>query len=136
MDTISVAHVGSNVNYVPITDSEGRTILVAEGALAVWRAQGRDSIDLHIALSPAGERRWLTTTEAAALHVHECGELGDDTALHASSLKTASMRILRACRAGVIRSRGDGRDRRIDPDSLATWRLDERDALLSADERY
>lgn len=69
---------------------------------------------------------WLTVTEAAT---RLCKEM-DGTVLP----KAAKPRISKACTSGKIKSTGSGTKRRIDPDSLNTFILDERNKDRKGDE--
>jgi hypothetical protein len=79
-------------------------------------------IDLHRADPSQTQPEWLTVTEAAKRHLDDVDGM---------TLARAKVKISRACEAGLIIARGRGRDRRVDPVSLDSWRLTERERDLN-----
>jgi hypothetical protein len=67
-------------------------------------------------------RPWITSAEAARLHVTDMRPALDDEDARALLL-AAKKRISRACQSGQVRCTGVGFDRRVDPDSLDAWRI-------------
>jgi len=68
------------------------------------------------------DRVWLTVTEAASLLTTDVSGI---------TLDQAKARVSKAATTGRVRSNGRrGRDRRIDADSLSTWRLELREREL------
>jgi len=107
------------VTFRQVADTEGRLILIPEAMARALAEAGRDTITLTIKL-PA-RKRMLRLAEAARLHTEDVDGLGYDA---------ARKRIIRACRAGRIEHTKIDGVLYLDPDSLAAWRLKERERNL------
>lgn len=69
---------------------------------------------------------WLIVTESAKRFIQKTNSIR----INPMTLGTAKKRISEACSKGKIVNRGKGSERRIDPDSLSTYILLERDKIL------
>ena len=81
--------------------------------------------------SAASQPDGLTVAEAARQHLIDL-PVPVDAEDEKRLFQAAKAKISAACNAGHIVSHGVGRDRRIDPESFAAWRLRQRDKLLRA----
>lgn len=82
----------------------------------------RESVLASRSRKPVGLLSWLTVTEAATLLLNDVSDL---------SLGTAKTRVTRAADREKFRTNGKGGpERRIDPDSFSTWRLEQREKDL------
>lgn len=112
-------------HYVELTDREGRLVLLPLATVRSLRSVGQTSITMTIDLTSEPSQPWLTVTEAARLHLEDVDGM---------TLERAKVKICRACEQGIVLSNGKGIQRRIEPNSLAAWRLKERERNLAADE--
>lgn len=122
MATFSIPETTATTHYVELADSEGRLVLLPRATVDAVLAAGRTSIVMTISLTAEPPQPWLTVTEAAKLHLDDVDGL---------TLPVAQAKVSRACRDGKVVSTGEGTLRRIDPKSLAAWRLQERERNLS-----
>lgn len=124
--TATVHETVAQVHFIELTDAEGRLFLVPAATVNALRLAGLSSVTVTIGLTSEPPQRWLTVTEAARQHLDDVDGL---------TLTVAKAKVSRACREGKIASTGEGTARRIDPTSLAAWRLAERERNLErADE--
>ena len=108
--------------YVPVTDDAGRHFLIPRSTYEHDIGRGVTSYPTTMHLKPAEPPKpWLTVTDAAKAHL-------DD--IDGMTLETAKMRVSRAASRQHFDSRGEGRERRIDPLGFAAWRLRERERVL------
>jgi len=124
-ETTAVAH------FVELADSDGRLVLLPRATVHALRAMGQQSLTITLNLTDHSPKRWLTVTEAAEQHLADLPPAANEKERR-RQLLTARANISRACSQGQIKCVGDGQSRRLDPDSLAAWRLKQRDRYLQA----
>lgn len=125
MAAFSIPETTALTHYVELADAEGRLFLVPTATVNALRAAGLTSLNTTIALTADPPERWLTVTEAAVAHMSDIDGL---------TLAVAKANVSRACREEKLVSRGEGTLRRIEPKSLAAWRLAERERNLARDQ--
>ena len=111
------------VDHICLTDEVGRVFWVAAQTVEALLSTGVQEISPRLRLRrlTGDAPETLTVTEAAKLLIEDFGDL---------TLVRAKARISRACDRGEVTATGRGRARRIDPTSLAAWRLRQRDRDL------
>lgn len=127
MATDIIAGVDANLALESLVDSNGLTVFISRQAAELFRRRGLRSIMLEVLLSDdAPMAEWPTVTAAAQDHLSD---------VDCMTLATAKGKICRAIRQGRIATNGKhGHDRRINPDSLAAWRLTEREKDLAKED--
>lgn len=127
MATGIISSVDANLALESFTDVNGITVFLSRQVAELFRRRGLRSIMLEVLLSDdAPFDEWPSVTAAAEQHV---------TDIDGMTIEHAKVKISRACSQGRIETNGRrGTDRRLNPDSLATWRLAEREKYLSKDD--
>lgn len=129
MAVFSIPETTAPTHYVELADSEGRLVLLPRAMVDAMRAAGRTTISMTIGLTAEPSPPWLSVTEAAELHLEDLPPAQDERERH-KQLLTARANISRACSEGKIACVGEGPARRVNPNSLAAWRLMQRDRYL------
>lgn len=129
MAAFTIPETTAPTHYVELADSEGRLVLLPRATVSAMLAAGRTSISMIISLTSAPPQPWLSVTEAAKLHIQDLPPAANEEERR-QQLLTARASISRACSEGKIVCIGEGTSRRLNPDSLATWRLIQRDRYL------
>ena len=112
----------AEIEFVQLADSEGRLLLLPTATVEHYLAAGVALLNLSVNLQPdRAPREWLTATEAAKLHLSDVDGM---------TLQRAQVRITRACAAGHLIFDGTSTRRRIEPNSLDSWRLAAREKNL------
>ena len=112
----------ARTDYMQVADSDGRLWLIPAATRNHLLANGISSLTVTIGLNPAQPPQpWLTVSEAARLHVSDVDGI---------NLRAATMKIPRACTKGQIVCSGTNSRRRIEPNSLDAWRLEQREKNL------
>ncbi|HNQ22957.1 MAG TPA: hypothetical protein PKK06_07680 [Phycisphaerae bacterium] len=123
MERLSPPPTAAPVDFAQLADVEGRLILLPTVLVNQLLSRGQTSVQLTVELlASAGPRTWLTTTEAAKLHLSDIDNL---------TLRAALVRVSRAATAGKFIVEGRGHKRRIEPTSFDAWRLAERERNLN-----
>lgn len=121
MTNSNIHNATGRINLIELFSPEaGLVLLPAAVVRQLFRQQDTITVTLHF--EQEGGEEWLTLSDAARRHVRDMPQ--DEPG---RALISAKSRIERACKSGHLRYRGEGRSRRIDPQSLDVWRLRQRE---------
>ena len=117
-------HIVPSTNFVELADAEGRLVLLPATTIEALRKRGITQITITVQIPPETPvDAWLTVTQAAGMHLEDVSGM---------DLPSAKSIISRECKDGKIVATGNGRERRIEPNSFAAWRLSRRERSLDA----
>ena len=117
-----IPRTDASSTFEQLSDSEGRLVLLPASTVGHFRALGIESLTITVGLNPAiPPAPWHSFSDAARMLVDVVSGL---------SLSGAKSRVLRACDAGKIMCRGDGFDRKIEPNNLSAWLMEQRNRDL------
>ena len=117
-----IPRTDASSTFEQLSDSEGRLVLLPASTVGHFRALGIESLTITVGLNPAiPPAPWHSVSDAARMLMDVVSGL---------AFSSAKSRLSRACDASNIVHRGEGFDRKIEPNSLSSWLMEQRNRDL------